>query len=91
MSKVQSVQRVKRTVCSVQFLSKGSGVDDVTLSKTEDQGAAASATQEDEHEVQQILTPRQQWFLYFDYKSVHLSVSLPPPPCLVELYIVLHL
>ncbi len=78
----------------MQFLSKGSGVDDVTLSKTEDQGAAASATQEDEHEVQQILTPRQQWFLYFDYKSVHLSVSPPsscPPPSPVELCIVFRL
>lgn len=61
-----------------QFLSKGSAANEVTLSKTEDQGAAITYPEELEEPFRPPTSTRQQWFLHLDYKSVLLSENYFP-------------
>jgi sodium/hydrogen exchanger 8 len=58
------------TLPLLKFLSKGSAVDEVTLSKTEDQGAAVTYPEELEEQIapNPPVSSRRQWFLYLDYK-----------------------
>jgi sodium/hydrogen exchanger 8 len=57
------------TLPLLKFLSKGSAVDEVTLSKTEDQGAAITYPEELEEQLSSHppASIRHQWFLYLDY------------------------
>ena len=57
---------------SPQFLSKGSAANEVTLSKTEEQGVAITYPEELEEQLSfhPPASSRHQWFLYLDYKLV---------------------